>query len=128
MEEAERLCNRVAILDRGKIIAMDTPKGLKDTLKGDVIVVRIKNPEELANKFQGVDFVKDLKILDERIVFLVENGENAIPKIVALANGNKIESIELHHPTLNDVFLHYTGREIKDASQMKSRGRKRWVS
>ncbi|MEE8403296.1 MAG: ATP-binding cassette domain-containing protein [Candidatus Hydrothermarchaeaceae archaeon] len=129
MEEAERLCDRVGIVDRGRMITIGSPKELKEGLKGDVIILKVKNPEGFVDKFQGVDFIKDVKILDEKIVFIVENGENAIPGIVGLAGGEKVESIELHRPTLNDVFLHYTGKEIggegrkdnKKAPQMRRR-------
>lgn len=122
MEEAERLCDRVGIIDRGRMITIGTPKRLKDGLKGDVIILKVKNPEGLVDKFQGVDFVKDVKILDERIVFIVENGENAIPRIVEIAGSDRVLSIELHRPTLNDVFLHYTGRDIQ--KEEKAEGRK----
>jgi ABC-2 type transport system ATP-binding protein len=118
MEEAERLCDRVGIIDRGKMIALGTPDSLKAELKGDVITLQVKNPGGLVDEFRGVDFIKDVKLIDGKIVFIVENGESAIPGIVELAGGDRIESIELHRPTLNDVFLHYTGRDIRRGERM----------
>ncbi|MBU2560352.1 ATP-binding cassette domain-containing protein [archaeon] len=130
MEEAERLCGRVGIVDRGKMIAVGTPGELKSELAGDVITVKTKRPEEVAQKFKNADFVKETKKVSGKIFFIVENGESAIPRVVELAGGDMVESIELHRPTLSDVFLHYTGREINGSEgtkggrrKMKRRGR-----
>jgi ABC-2 type transport system ATP-binding protein len=121
MEEAERLCGRVGIVDRGKMIAIGTPGELKAELEGDVITLRVKRPEEAADKLKAADFIKDTKIIEKRIVFIVENGENAIPRIVETAGSDSIDSIELHRPTLNDVFLHHTGRDIRREGEGEKR-------
>jgi ABC-2 type transport system ATP-binding protein len=120
MEEAERLCNRVGIIDRGKMVATGTPKQLKDELKGDVITLKVENPEGIVDKFKASFIIKDVKLIDKRIVFIVENVESAIPRVVELAGVDKIKSIELHRPTLNDVFLHYTGRYIREEGKTGS--------
>jgi ABC-2 type transport system ATP-binding protein len=125
MEEAERLCSRVGIVDGGKLIAVGTPDELKGALKGDVITLKVKNPGEIAGKFESIDFIKDVKIIKGKIFLIVEKGESAIPKIIELAGSDKVDSIELHRPTLNDVFLHHTGREIRIEEGPEKKGLKR---
>jgi ABC-2 type transport system ATP-binding protein len=125
MEEAERLCSRVGIVDGGKMISLGTPGELKSELEGDIITLKVKRPEEVAEKFKDTDFIKNTKIIEKRIVFIVEAGESAIPRVVELLGGDIIDSIELHRPTLNDVFLHYTGRDIrKKGEEEKRQGQK----
>lgn len=132
MEEAERLCTRVGVVDEGKVIALGTPEELKGGLEGDVVALASRGPKkEIADKFDGIDFIKDKKIIKEKIIFIVENPESAVPRIVEIAGPENVISIELHRPTLNDVFLHLTGKEIKKEEepekkpQRKMKGKRR---
>jgi len=112
MEEADELCDRVAIIDYGKIIAMGTPKKLKDSLGGDTIILDIPNGDvEKAKKV-----FKNAKIFDSQILLSVENAGRQIKKVLEKAKKYKIEVVEanIRKPSLNDVFLHLTGREIRE--------------
>jgi ABC-2 type transport system ATP-binding protein len=115
MEEADKLCERVAIVDYGKIIALDTPRRLKDGLEGDRISVKAEATDELAAKLTQLNLVKDLKEADGELKLVVKDGEAMLPRIVEIAAslGVHIESMSIREPSLEDVFLHFTGREIR---------------
>ena len=116
MEEANSLCDRVAIIDHGKIIALDAPSALKDSLGGDTLLIECPHPEKLAKLIKGKKGIKDSRIHDHSLTLMVERGEKQIPLVMQSADKEKIEvnSISLHKPTLDDVFLHYTGRTIRE--------------
>ena len=115
MEEADKLCDRVAIIDYGNIIALDQPERLKEGLEGDVITVRTGSVRELSEELRQQGLVKDLKETDGELKLVVKNGAAIMPRIVELATGLgvHIESMSMREPTLEDVFLHFTGREIR---------------
>ena len=115
MEEADKLCERVAIIDYGKVIALDTPKRLKEGLEGDMISVKAEAVNELGEKLKQLDLVKSLKETDGELKLVVRNGGAMVPRIVEVAAGLgvRIESMSIREPTLEDVFLHFTGREIR---------------
>ena len=113
MEEAERLCDRVAIIDQGKIVVMDTPKNLMKCIGGDRVTLKIKNPDIKALK--GKKFIKEIETLDSDILVLtVTDASLHIQEILSLSG--EVESVEMRKPTLNDVFLHYTGRRIREGA------------
>jgi ABC-2 type transport system ATP-binding protein len=116
MEEADSLCDRVAIIDHGRIIAQDTPGALKDSLGGDMVVVKTPDAKRLEAAVKGLEWVKKAKIDDGAISLSVAQAEKKILKIMDITRENKIEvqSIGMHKPTLDDVFLHYTGRTIRE--------------
>ena len=115
MDEADRLCDRIAIMDYGKIIALDTPARLKETLAGDVISVTADNPEALTVQIVERLGLDKIQRVNDTIEVTVRNGKSLMPRIMELATENKIfvESILLREPNLEDVFLHYTGRTIR---------------
>lgn len=116
IEEADYLCNRVAIIDHGKIVALDEPNALKDRLKGDVVSINISNPEKYLSVFRKSKLVKKAKIVDGTLHLQVSSGERAIPKLLDLAkkHGGQVHTVSLSRPTLEDVFIHYTGRAIRE--------------
>ncbi len=116
MDEADLLCDRVAIIDHGKIVAMDTANALKDSLGGDIIVIETPQAEKLCKLLGGLECAKDAVPHDGKVTFRVTQGEREIPKILQFAREKKIdvESVSLHKPTLDDVFLHYTGKTIRE--------------
>jgi len=116
MDEADKLCNRIAIIDHGEIIANDTPKKLKTKLGGDTITIETANSSKAEECFKKIDWVKNTKKENHEITLTVKNGKSKIPHIVHLCDRNKIaiKSIEMREPTLDDVFLHYTGRRIRE--------------
>jgi len=115
MEEADKLCNRVAIIDYGKIKVVDTPANLKAALKGDVITIITPHAEKLAARLTELRLTPQTEPSKDSIRLAVSNAEKLIPKLIKTAAeiGVEVSSVSIHHPTLNDVFLHYTGRDIR---------------
>jgi ABC-2 type transport system ATP-binding protein len=124
MEEADRLCEQVAIIDHGKIVTLDEPKRLKEQLEGDIISVKVGAVRELSTRLKQIEMVKDLKEQEGELTLVVKNGNAVIPRVVEIAAslGIHIESMSIHEPTLEDVFLHYTGREIRAENGDEHRG------
>lgn len=116
MEEADKLCDEVAIINRGEIITADSPKNLKRELKADIITIKVDDQERFIQKAENLDFIKNIVVVDSEIKMMVESGENLIAKLVNFANNNDIlvKSIELDHPNLEDVFINLTGKRIVD--------------
>ena len=113
MEEAEH-CDRIAIIDLGNIIALDTPADLKDQVGGDVI--KIKTADDEAGERRLREMYPDLEMLNDpecKLCFEMEKGEEFIPELIRNF-GTKIISVSVHRPTLDDVFLKLTGKEIRD--------------
>lgn len=116
MEEADYLCGRIAIIDHGRIIALDLSQNLKNIVGGDVISLLVLHPQEVAKLLSPFPWIKQVKIHDGVLDLSVEKGEEKIPKIMKIIGGNGLEvrSISLHKPTLEDVFLHFTGKTIRE--------------
>jgi ABC-2 type transport system ATP-binding protein len=130
MDEAEELAHRVAIMDHGKIIALDTPDGLKNMLGKDVVYLNVNGDRDFCS---AVSFVKECRKLGEnRYELLVDNASKLIPEIIAAASsmGLEITEVSYKRPSLNEVFLHLTGRELRDSLEAPApiafRGR-RWL-
>ncbi len=124
MDEADRLCDRIGIMDHGKIIALDTPQKLKDTLEGDVITIKAAKIDELTALLSEKLGLNQSRIVDGALEITLRQGKSLLPRIVELATQNKffIESIMLREPNLEDVFLHYTGRTIRADSGRELHG------
>jgi len=116
MEEADELCDRIAIIDHGKIIKLDTSEKLKDSLGGDIIRVGTNKPKELMALLQKNKMFTSVKQFDSSIEITTQDGSKAIPKIIETAQDAKIdvEYTTLKRPTLEDVFISLTGKEIRD--------------
>lgn len=124
MEEADRLCERVAIIDYGKIVALDTPYKLKKTLQGDVITITTGDTEKLSSILAEKLGIQKTRILGDKLELVVQDGEALLPKVVETAAENKmnVKAIALREPSLEDVFLHYTGRAIRAEGSNERRG------
>ncbi len=111
MEEADT-CDRIAVIDHGKIVAIDAPETLKNELGGDVVFLRTTDKSgairELSERWSV-----DVEIEEDLITFDVPNGENFLPTFIKEFNG-QILSIGVRRPTLDDVFLNLTGKDIRD--------------
>lgn len=119
MEEADKLCDEVAIMNKGQIIKADSPINLKRELKADTLTIRVDKQDEFIKEAEKLDFIKNIFVENDDILMMVERGENLIPTIVNFANKNHIlvKSIELQHPNLEDVFISYTGTKIADGGK-----------
>lgn len=124
MEEADRLSDRVAIIDNGQIAALDTPAKLKKTLEGDIITIRTAHAEELSTLLVGKIPILKNHALNDKLEVTVREGEALVPRIVEIAAKSNInvEAVVLHQPSLEDVFLHYTGRAIRAEGNNELRG------
>jgi ABC-2 type transport system ATP-binding protein len=118
LDEAENLCDRLAIVDYGKIVALGAPTELKRKVTGGDIVEAdfIDLPYIALKVLESADFVLEVKRRSGGLTILVKNGAEAVPKIVGLvdANGGKLRTITLREITLDDVFLDVTGRSLRE--------------
>ncbi|MFH0956605.1 MAG: ATP-binding cassette domain-containing protein [Candidatus Aenigmatarchaeota archaeon] len=116
MDEADRLCRRVAIIDNGKIVAMDTPAKLKDEIGGDFITIQTSESEKLLSKIRNLAFVKHARTHEGAVKINVSSAEKHIAAIANIAAKNNIlvDAISMHKPNLEDVFLHFTGKSIRE--------------
>lgn len=124
MDEADRLSDRIGIIDYGKLIKLDTPSKLKETLKGDVIVVKTSNLDAFSRLISERFGFDKQQIVDGTLEITVQQGKRVMPRIMELAAQNNIfiESIVLREPNLEDVFLHYTGRVIREDTTKELQG------
>lgn len=116
MEEADFLCNRIGIIDEGKIIALDSPSKLKENLGGEIIKIELKNREELTKdvveNLKSHSFVHGVELNDKDVVMIyVDDASRHLPTIVRVMDNN-VKSVNFRSPSLNDVFLKFTGRHI----------------
>ncbi|MFF5232575.1 ATP-binding cassette domain-containing protein [Dactylosporangium sp. NPDC000521] len=118
LDEADALCDRIAIIDHGEIVAEGTPADLKREISGDVVTVVVGDEAERAGELLGEQpFANGVEVREDNELRLnVESGDSAIPQIMRTLEGAgiKLETIELHRPTLDDVFLTKTGRSLRD--------------
>jgi ABC-2 type transport system ATP-binding protein len=119
MEEADKLCDRVAVMDHGKILALDTPDALKQSIGADTIVSvkttgdTVRLGEVLAAEVAGVTRTR---VAEDRLEMHVQGGERLVPRIVLAAehNGFELVDVSVAEPTLETVFINLTGRELRD--------------
>lgn len=111
MEEAE-VCDRIAIIDRGEIISMGTTDELKKTVGGDVIYIRTSDNNKAKQEIENL-FSLEVSEKDSELFLTTLKGDSCIPEIIKTI-GEKVLSVRLQRPTLNDVFLKLTGRKIRD--------------
>jgi len=115
MEEADRLCDRVAIIDRGTIIALGTTEYLKASIGGDVVTIASPDPDAIADLLTE-PWGSGIERHDGSVLIRLQDADRHIPGIVTdlVRNGIGITSLSVRKPTLEDVFLHYTGRTIRE--------------
>jgi len=118
LEEADALCNRVAIIDHGKIVAEGTPDELKRAVAGDLVTVGVSGDVEAALRLlQPQPFVREASIAGGELRVYVDRGETAIPAILRLLDkaGLGLTTVALSRPSLDDVFLRSTGRSLRES-------------
>jgi ABC-2 type transport system ATP-binding protein len=111
MEEADLLCNRIGIIDKGKIIALGTPMELKSKINGDTVRLKPKVCNTDITPLRNFNFVRKIEFSDEHVILSVDDAKRNIPEILKHI---EVEYVEYTTPTLNDVFLKLTGRTIKE--------------
>jgi len=137
LDEADALCDRISIIDRGLIVAEGTPSDLKRDISGDVVIVDLAAPgtagvpddmilREAAELLSGQPYVRDVEPVDTTLRLYVDSAATAIPLVIRALIGVGIEpgAIESRRPSLDDVFLHLTGHRAEDeaASELTNEG------
>lgn len=119
LEEADALCDRIAIIDHGKIVVVGTPSELKDSLGGDIITVAIKAEVDITELVRKINHVKDVKKEDGSYRIKSANGEITAPLIIEALRkeGHVVTRLSLSKPTLNEVYLQHTGKSMRDAEE-----------
>jgi len=130
MEEADHLADRIAIIDKGKVVALGSPSELKDSIGGDIIKIKCNDENKMIELLSSNGF--DAMMVDEEVIIKARKAEKEIPKIFMLAKEIEIKSIMYKVPSLEDVFIHYTGKayreegmDEKEAIKMKFRRMRR---
>ena len=137
MEEADYLCHRVAIIDQGRIVAIDNPEKLKQAVGLNLLSLQIDRGSSgsLVDSLKQLGWIKKLEARDGSLELSIDGGEEKIPELIDFADnrGLVISSIKLYKPSLEDTFLHYTGKTIREVegnmkdlwkAWMRNRGRR----
>jgi len=121
LEEADRLCRQLCIIDHGKIVTSGSPTELKQAIGHDTITLSLKKPKDTSLKekakkiLEGMQGIVEVSDSDGGIVVHAKNGDEIIADVVEALDRNNLRpaSLNMSSPTLDDVFLHYTGRRIR---------------
>jgi ABC-2 type transport system ATP-binding protein len=124
MDEADKLADRIAIIDLGQIMTIDTPDALKRSVGGDVVTLSPGEQddseyaafmEKTKRILSGKEFVVDIQQSNGELAVFVDSGETAAPAIMSLlaSEGIQVQSLSVSRPSLDDVFLKYTGRTMR---------------
>lgn len=122
LDEADSLCDRIGIIDNGRIMAMDTPSTLKRSLGGDVIQMSIDGQMDFSSILRSVANVIEVKREGSEYRVKVIRGEREMPQVLRAVtdNGGNVSTVSLQRPNLDQVFLEYTGKSLRDAEQAGS--------
>lgn len=128
MDEAEN-CDRIAIIDHGEIVALDTPENLKGLVGGDIITLRTSDNDQAVSSLEAFEGVTLRTGPHDQLILETERGDQMVPRLVeTLSNGKRsvrIESVNLRRPTLEDVFIKLTGHAIREEQADVQRDRMR---
>lgn len=117
LEEADALCDRILIVDAGKIVASGTPETLKRRISGDLVTFEVDDVVRAQELLRGQAEARDATVVERGLRVTVDHGETqALPLMRVLDEaGIKVSSLHIAHPSLDDVFLTLTGRSLRDA-------------
>jgi ABC-2 type transport system ATP-binding protein len=131
MEEADKLCDRIGIIDHGKIQIVDTPKSMKSAIGNEIISFNLvdgkANQDALIEQINKIEFVKEVKIKQDLITVFSTKSNEVIPKIFqeSINLEMRIRSLTLKQPTLDDVFVSYTGHDLRDENENQKFSRRK---
>lgn len=122
LDEADKLCDRIIIMDQGKIVKEGTPEGLKAEIAGDSVVLGFEDSgvvEKVLAAIKDIKEVRGARKKDETLQLYVDQGEEALPKLIEAMHkaGHAVKSAALSCPTLDDVFINLTGRSLRDENK-----------
>ena len=119
LEEADALCDRLAIIDHGKIVAEGSPDELKREIAGDVLTVGVNgHSDQVVKLLEAQSYVREACLEEGLVRLYVDRGEEAVPAVLRLldANGMAPSTMSLNRPSLDDVFLKKTGRSLRESA------------
>ncbi len=119
LEEADALCDRLAIIDHGRIVAEGSPDELKREIAGDVLTVGVNGQgDRVVKLLESQPYVREASLEDGLVRLYVDSGESAVPNVLRLLDGNGLapSTMNLHRPSLDDVFLKKTGRSLRESA------------
>jgi ABC-2 type transport system ATP-binding protein len=116
MEEADKLCDRIAIIDRSEIVALDTPQNLKSKIEGETIIIESSDNKMLSEKVKEGKLATNIMETEKELILTVENSHTSLARIVELAVsvGIYIYNISIKEPDLDSAFMFFTGKEIRE--------------
>ena len=116
LEEADLLCDRIAIIDQGKVLIEDTPSNLKQKLGGDIIEISVDSHVKAKDLISELDYVEKIDVVEEKLRIKAEKGDEVLPLILEMCKVNniKVKTLSLSRPSLDEVFLEYTGKSMRD--------------
>ncbi|MGC9165781.1 MAG: ATP-binding cassette domain-containing protein [Thermoprotei archaeon] len=117
LEEADAYCDRIAIIDKGKIIQIGTPRELKESIGGDIITIQIASDATTALKIiNSIEGITETKNIGETIRIKTKDGSSTAPKIIEMLNKNgiKVTKISITEPTMDEVYMEYTGKSLRE--------------
>jgi ABC-2 type transport system ATP-binding protein len=121
LEEADHLANRLAIMSRGHVVVEGTPSQLKQSLEGDSVTVELSdgNTPDARRIIEALAGVREVRTEGRQLRTRVESGARAIPQILSALDrsGIAVEAVDSHRPSLDDVYLHYTGRDFREEDE-----------
>lgn len=112
MDEAE-YADRIAIIDHGRIVAIDTPARLKAEIGQDVVALSTDDDEAASKRIAAAGI--DVEVAGGAVLARVDDGASEVARLISLA-GQGVRNVHVRRPTLDDVFMHFTGRELRDSS------------
>ena len=128
LEEADALCDRLVIVDHGRVVIEGTPRDLKQRVAGDAIVITLRDDGDAAVRgtdlLEGEPYVREISRSGDQIRLYVEDGSAALPHVLRILDNGRVgvRSMNLSEPTLDDVFLRQTGRSLRDTESGTATG------
>jgi ABC-2 type transport system ATP-binding protein len=115
LEEAQALCERIAIIDHGKLVALDTPEHLKHTYGGSVVELETARPIVTVEELRTLPGVREVKQDGTHLTISTEGVHNVVPQIINLiSQESELRDLAVREPTLDEIFLRLTGTALRD--------------
>jgi ABC-2 type transport system ATP-binding protein len=125
MDEAEKLCQRIAFVDKGKLIALDVLDNLKRLIpEGDLIEIGFETIDDRVQAaIRGNSLINSVEVKGQKLIISAKNGSKVLPAIVAIFENFSLPmiSISIHTPSLEDVFIHLTGKKLDDGGSEEAK-------
>jgi ABC-2 type transport system ATP-binding protein len=124
LDEADALCDRILVIDSGRIVAEGTPDSLKGQVAGDLITLTTDAPAQAADVAKNVPGAQEFRVDGDTVRFRVAQGDTVLPTLLRELDqaGAHLQSVQVQRPTLDDVFLTLTGRSLREAEAAVAQG------